>query len=279
MSRVLFFLTALLLLATGVSAQLPVSADASYLIGPRDRLQIRVVELPELNSDVEVGAEGTITLPVIGAVSAGGLTVDLLAERIRNRLQNEGLRRATVSVAVTSLRTEPVRVLGAVMNPGPVQIPGRTQLLDVLLQVGGLGETHSNRIRIRRQADNGLSDQVEVSVDDLIMRADARVNLPIFPGDLIHVPAAEKVEIHLLGEVKTTGTLEFLSTDRVTLLTAIARAGGLTDTASNRIRILRRDADGKQDEITVDYRGVLGGNDADIELLDGDIVLVKESFF
>lgn len=255
------------------------SAVGSYRIGPRDRLTIRVEELPNLDSEQQVADDGTITLATIGSIEVRGLTEAELANRIRERLLAEGLRRATVTATVNEYRSQPVSVLGAVARPGNHVIPGRSTLIDVLLDAGGMSDQAGSKILVRRRAANGLTDQVEVSVDDLFLAGDPNVNLPIYAGDLIHVLPVQEMAIHFLGEVATAGTLTFRDDKRVTLLTAIARAGGLTETASNKLVIKREDENGQRFEINVDYRKLLNGKIPDIELQDGDLIVVKESFF
>lgn len=255
------------------------SALGSYRIGPRDRLTVRVQELPNLDSEQQVADDGTITLSIVGSIEVRGLTEAELADRIRERLLAEGLRRATVTATVNEYRSQPVSVLGAVARPGNHVIPGRSTLIDVLLDAGGMTEQAGSKILVRRRAGNGLSDQVEIQTDDLFLAGDPKVNLPIYAGDLIHVLPVQEISIHFLGEVATAGTLTFRDNKRVTLLTAIARAGGLTETASNKLVIKREDEDGQRFEIDVDYRKLLNGKIPDVELQDGDLIVVKESFF
>ena len=255
------------------------SGLGSYRIGPRDRLTVRVEELPNLDSEQQVADDGTITLSIIGSIEVRGLTEAELAKRIRERLLAEGLRRATVTVTVNEYRSQPVSVLGAVTRPGNHVIPGRSTLIDVLLDAGGMTEQAGSKILVRRRAANGLTDQVEIQTDDLFLAGDPKVNLPIYAGDLIHVLPVQEISIHFLGEVATAGTLTFRDNKRVTLLTAIARAGGLTETASNKLVIKREDEDGQRFEINVDYRKLLNGKTPDVELQDGDLIVVKESFF
>ncbi|HEX6201366.1 MAG TPA: hypothetical protein VF100_00100, partial [Thermoanaerobaculia bacterium] len=76
-----------------------------------------------------------------------------------------------------------------------------------------------------------------------------------------------------------TGAMEVPSTAGVTLLTVIARAGGLSERASPRITVRRRGADGLMNELRAHYKRILEGRDPDLELVDGDIVVVAESFF
>ncbi len=140
-------------------------------------------------------------------------------------------------------------------------------------------DNRGNTIYIRRRAENGLNDQIEVDVDALMLGNDPRLDIPIFANDVINVPPAVQITIYLLGEVQNQGALEFENTRRVTLLTAISQAGGLSDRASEKITIRRTQADGSVREIVVDYKRIVGGRDVDLELEDGDVIVVKESFF
>lgn len=252
--------------------------EASYRIGPRDQVLIRVVEMPELTKEYEVEEDGTIELPVIGQVDARGDTEAQLARKVRDQLLSEGLRRATVSVRVTGFKSRPVSVLGAVAQPGNQFVPRQSTLLEVLLSVGGLSPENSGRVEVRRRAANGLADQVEIQLKDLLELGDPAVNIPIFGGDVIFVPAARQIRVSFLGEVKNPGVQTFNANKPVQLLTAIATVGGLTENAAKKILVRRRQG-GEVTEIVVHYRRVLEGRDQDLELLDGDLVIVKESFF
>ena len=255
-------------------------ASARYRIGPRDVLRIAVDEAPSLPPEYTVAEDGSIGLEPIGKVKAEGLTEDELKVAIQGLLLKQGLRKATVTVTVTVFRSRPVLVLGAVVTPGNQTTSGSTRLMEVLLAAGGLSPEHGPTVQVRRQADNGLADQVTVAVEDLIETLDPDVNLPILAGDVIHVASARPLTVHLLGAVKTVGSLTFKNTDRVSVLTAIARAGGLADTASRKIAIKRKDPQtGRLDEQLVDFRRILDGKDPDVDLQDGDVLVAKESFF
>ncbi|MEM6794319.1 MAG: polysaccharide biosynthesis/export family protein [Acidobacteriota bacterium] len=261
------------------AAALEAQETGRYRIGPRDQLQIRVEELPNLDSEQQVADDGTITLAVIGVVRASGLSESELAARIRDRLIDEGLRRASVAVIVSEYRSRPVALMGAVTQPGNHSVPGRSTLLEVLLSAGGLSAGHGPIVQVRRRADNGLTDQVTIPVRDLVELGDPKVNIPIFAGDLINVPPAKDTVINILGAVASVGSHTFTGNQRVTLLTAIARAGGLADAASNKISIKRQDESGTLKEIVVDFKRLLAGKVPDPELQDGDLIVVKESFF
>lgn len=271
-------------------AALPALAQASarnpsYRIGPKDLVAVQVFEVPELNVERRVTEDGKINLPLIGDVAASGLTENELAARLKNLLESKYVQRASTSVEVREFRSKPIAVIGAVRQPGNLAFSGRWTLLEAITAAGGLAENHGNVIYVLRRADDGLSDQVAIDANDLMVHADPKANLPIYANDLINVPATVEVTVYCLGEVGKPGAIVFKSTDRITLLAAIARAGGLTDRASKRLSIRRAGKRGASQpaaqpaEQTVDYKRILAGRDADVELHEGDVVVVKESFF
>jgi polysaccharide export outer membrane protein len=274
---VLAVLVCAVLLAAPARAQAP--AGAGYRIGPKDLIEIRVFEVPELNIERRVSEEGTINLPLIGDVPVQGLTDVELSDRLKALLESKYVQRASVAVQIREFRSKPISVLGAVKQPGNLALSGRWTLLEAISAAGGLTDDHGDKIYVLRRADNGLSDQISITVDDLMVRADPNANVPIFANDIINVPAKVEVTVFCLGQVAHPGAVAFQSTERITLLTAVARAGGLTDRASNSIQIKRRDHNGRDLELEANYRRIVSGKDPDVPLQSGDVVIVKESFF
>lgn len=290
MRSALLLLATLSLAAAGAARAQTTSPDPGYRIGPKDLLRIVVYEVPELNVERRVGENGLVNLPLVGDFQAAGLTADELALRLQQLLESKYLQtgRASANVEVREFLSAPIAVLGAVNRPGPLAFPGRSTLLEAITQAGGLAPAHGGRIHVLRRAANGLSDQVVIDADALMVRADPKVNIPIYANDLISVPAAVEVTVYCLGEVANPGAITFRSTERVTLLAAIARAGGLGERAASRILIKRAAPAGvsgsspgtsKAGELFVDYKRILAGKDPDVPLEPSDIVVVKESFF
>jgi polysaccharide export outer membrane protein len=267
----------LALLSTAGAAE--TTKATGYRIGARDLVDIRVFEMPELNGKVRVSEDGTISLPPLGDLGVAGQTESEVAAALKTLLESKYAQRATVEVKVEEFRSRPISVIGAVKVPGAMAFSGRWTVLEALTAVGGVAENHGNKLYVLRRADNGLSDQIAIDLDDLLERADPRVNLPLLANDLINVPAAVEVTIYCLGEIARPGGVPFKSTERITLIAAIARAGGLTDRASKQIVIKRAAAPAGTPQIVADYKRILAGKDADVELHAGDVVVVKESFF
>lgn len=251
-----------------------------YRIGPRDVVAIEVFEEARLNGEFRVNEDGTIRLPLVGNVTAEGLTEEELAARLKEVIEAQLLQRASVTADVKEFRSRPISVLGAVRQPGSLkEYSGRLTLIEAITAAGGLSGAQGTSVHVLRRAPNGLTDQVTIPIDELLVRADPDVNIPIFANDLINVPPAQDVTVYLLGEVAGAGAITFKSTERVTLLAAIARSGGLSERASNKIRLQRRSPDGTVEEIVVRYKQLLAGEVPDPVLRQGDVIIVKESFF
>lgn len=268
-----FAMLFLALSATSLSAQ-----TTDYRIGPKDLLEIRVIEIPELNVERRVNDSGILSLPLVGEINVSGLAATEVRDRLERVLRERYVNRANVSVVVKEFANKPVSVLGAVMRPGSLNISGRFTLLQAISAAGGLAPNAGKRIFILRTKDNGQTETIEIRTDDLMQRSSTSWNLPVFPSDVVNIPAKRTVTVFVMGEVKNPGALDFDADDRLTLLTALAKAGGLSDRASKKITVKRRAEDGRDSESVVNYNRVVSGKDRDPELHSDDVVIVKSSF-
>ncbi len=253
--------------------------SGDYPVGPKDLLDIRVFEIPELNLERRVTDAGTIDLPLLGDFSVAGLTASQVRDKLEKMLTAKYLNRANVSVVVKEFGSKPISMVGAVQKTGSLNLAGQWTLLQAISAAGGLTERAGKTIYVMRRSDNGLSDTMAISVDDLLHGGSAKWNIPLQPGDIVNVEAKRSVRVFCLGAVKSPGALDLDADDRITLLSVIAKAGGFTDKASSKVRIKRRGPDGKDTELVVNFSRVVSGKDPDPPLKADDIVIVKESFF
>ncbi|MCP4896391.1 MAG: hypothetical protein GY906_05395 [bacterium] len=277
--RLLLLLVPLLFFVPTLAGAEDEDATVGYRIGPKDLLEIKVFEVPDLNIELRVEENGAIRLPLLGDLDVEGMTPNQVADRVRTKLEARYVQQASVTVEVREYRSRPISVIGAVREPGPLALSGRWTLLEAIAASGGLTEDHGNMIYVMRRAESGLTDQLAIDLDQLMVYANPDLNIPVYAGDLINIPATVEVTVFCLGEVRRPGALTFRSTERMTLLAALARAGGLTDRASNKILIRRRDATGREVEIEVNYKRIVTGKQPDPDLQRDDVVVVKESFF
>lgn len=272
-----FLAIALVVLASPLAAQ-PLTGE--YRIGPRDLLEIKVLELPELNVERRVGDSGSVALPLVGDVPVAGLTAAESADRLSSILTAKYVNRANVTIVIKEFTNKPISVVGAVQKAGSLNVSGKWDLLQAISAAGGLRPDAGKKIYVLRRSDNGLTDRLEIATDDLFVNPAPKWNVTIYPSDVVNIPARAAVRVFCLGEVRSPGALDFNSDDRITLLSVIAKAGGLTDRAARgSIRIKRRGPDGKDTEIVVNYKRIVSGKDPDPTLKGDDVVVVKESFF
>ena len=59
---------------------------SDYRVGPLDLLEVSVFQVPDLNRTVRINTSGQISLPLIGAIRAGGKTVTELEAEIAAKL-------------------------------------------------------------------------------------------------------------------------------------------------------------------------------------------------
>ena len=102
--------------------------SGKYRCGPGDRLQVKVFEVEDLSGEVVIAADGSLRLPLIGAVEAGGLTPTEIEARLRGLYAEGLLRNPQIQVSVVEYGSQPVSVLGAVNSPGIYQLRGRRSL-------------------------------------------------------------------------------------------------------------------------------------------------------
>lgn len=250
-----------------------------YRLGPRDVLEIKVLEIPELNVDRRVSDQGAIDLPMVGAFPVSGLTAAEVKERLEVTLRSRYVNHANVSIVIKDYANKPVSIVGAVQKPGFLNVSGKWDLLQAISAAGGLSPNAGRRIYVIRRNPNGLSETLEISVDDLMTKASGTWNVAIYPSDVVNIPVKTIVKVYVLGEVRTPGAHEFSSDDRLSVLSVIAKAGGLTERAAKKVLIKRRDIAGKEIQIFADYNRIVSGRAPDAEIKPDDVVVINASFF
>jgi polysaccharide export outer membrane protein len=253
-------------------------ASAQTAVGPRDILDIKVVEDPSINARVTVSEDGNVTLPLLGKVFVSGLAPLELEARVKNALEAGYLNRATVSVQVVEYGSKPISVLGSVVRPGSINVSGNINLIQAITQAGGLSTGYGKQLYVLRTGQNGLSEQISIDIVDLMVNGNPDLNLPLAPNDVINVPMDLPLTIYVLGEVMRPGDVKFRSSQTPTLLQALAAAGGPTDRAGRTV-IVKRQVNGQEETITLNYRDILSGKRNDLMLQDNDTVYLKESVF
>lgn len=264
--------------ALAVHAQELPALNTDSPLGPRDVIEVKVLEDSTMSGRLVVTDDGQIVLNVVGKVLVAGLTASQVESKLKTLLEADYLAKATVSVQVVELASKPISVIGAVVRPGRIGATGYTTLIQAITQAGGLAAGHGSEIYVLRTGRNGLSEQVAIDIDELMVQGNPDLNIPLAPNDLVNVPLDTPITIYLMGEVMRPGKAQFRRSQTPTLLQALADAGGPTDRASRTV-IIKRHVDGKEQSIVVNFRDIIRGNRPDEVLHDNDTIVVREALF
>jgi polysaccharide export outer membrane protein len=246
-------------------------------IGARDVIEVKVYQDPNLYTKTTVTDDGRINMPLIGKVEVSGLTPSEAETRIKGLLEKY-INKPDVSVTVVEAESKPISVIGAVMRPGRIGITGNITLIQAITQAGGLAGGYGRTLYVLRTAANGLTEQIGIDIDDLMVNGNPDLNLPLRANDVINVPIDAVINIYVLGEVMRPGSVQFRRSQTPTLLQVLAAAGGPTDRASKHV-ILKRVVAGAEKTFRYDFKKIIDGRQNDVVLLDGDRIVFAESFF
>ncbi len=251
--------------------------DISYTIGPGDLIDIKVFNVPELNITVRVSGNGMITLPLIGNIRADGLTRSQLEKLLSSKLEKNYLKNAQVTVFIKEYHSKMVSVIGAVKKPGSYELYGEKTILELISLSGGFTQDASRKIIIIRKLKKGNSISLSIDVDELMLKGDPKLNVPLKAGDIINIPAVSHMNIYIFGEVKNPGHIEMIRDGDITLLRAIAQAGGFTGRARKGSVLVKRRVKGKEIKVKINVKSILRGKKPDFILKNNDIIHVPES--
>lgn len=295
---------------TSTTPNILVSPDEDYVIGPRDVIEIKVDDAPELSLTASVNADGTFLMPYLKRVKAGGKRTEDLSKEIADGLRGKYLKDPNVLVSVKQFNSRAFFILGAARRPGVYQIEGRPSLIKLITVAGGLAENHGSiafilhEVKREPGSDPGQAANPNSAIaeahDALPKTADANADAePEFvvrtinisnlfrgvvpkdremilePGDIVNIPIADV--FFVAGEVNAPGS--FPLSEGTTLRQAVALSQGLTmNAAAGKCVIFRQNqATGQRQEIAVDVGAVMKGKGEDVTILANDIVIVPNS--
>lgn len=237
-----------------------------YIVGPDDVLEISVYDHPEMTCTVRVDGKGGVILPLLDEVKVEGLTIGMLSQKITELLADGYIINPQVNVFVKGFREQKAVILGQVLTPGLYEIRPKTTLLELISMAGGLTKEAGETVTLKREGLDG-SVEKKIDLDKLVDQGDTSLNVSILDGDKVFI--AKAGIFYVTGEVKKPDSYKYQ--DDLTLIKAIAMAGGFTDIASpNSVNIVRK-VEGKEK--------VLKRVDMDTAIKPEDVVVVPESFF
>jgi polysaccharide biosynthesis/export protein len=294
----------------------PTNAESQFALGPGDLLKVSVPEIPQLKDrDVRVSEESTIALPLVGEINVSGMSEQDLRNELAKRV-SKYMYHPQVEVFLQHTENRQVAVIGAVKVPGRYTLSSRSDtIMTMISHAGGLSDESSTRIILIPAGDgptkgqSALPDQPSAqtppdmrlaaadptkvspvsmnqdSADALALRMMSRrviintvnasqqryLEIPAMPGDVIIVPAAGEVTVQ--GWVDKGGS--FKIDPGMTAMGAIAAAGGAM--FSGHATLLREQDDGRKIQIPLDLSKIKSGEEPDVQVQSGDVVVVERS--
>jgi len=225
-------------------------------LGPGDAIRVTVFQQPDLTTEARITERGTITVPLVGEVKVAGMSLAAAGKQIAGEFERgKFLKKPQVNVALTTLRSRQVSVLGEVGRPGRYALDDTSsRLADVIAAAGGITPAGADTVTVQR---DGKEHKVRV----------LRQGFDLKGGETIYVERAPVFYIY--GEVGRAGA--YRVEPNMTVMHAIAAGGGISPRGSDRRLKLRRvGTDGKVVEMDAKLRDIVKPD---------DVIFVKEALF
>jgi polysaccharide export outer membrane protein len=261
-----------------------------------------------------VAADGTVLVPLIGAVPVGGLEPVAAEQRIAHAAIERGIyRQPYVTLEVTEPAVNRVTVIGAVAKPGVVELPrGACDLASALAAAGGLSKEAGTQVEILHHNASpflAASPAGSAGSEDQQIRLAAHTEPfgapPIALGpspprtsridlaqagsesheyrrlddrDVVMVLPEEKRIIHVTGLVRKPDQFEVPMNEDMRVLDAIAMAGGTTSPVADKVFVIRQLANMPEPVvIKVSIASAKLDGTENLRLASGDLVSVEST--
>ncbi len=248
--------------------------DSLYIVGPGDVFLIQLYGMVEQPLLVEVLPEGVVSIPQVGVVRLGQITLVDAKNKIRDALMTR-VRDRAIDVSLAQIRTFKVSVTGGVEQPGVVVVSAADRVTEAIALAGGLQAKASRRnIQLIKEVDTTHAD-----LDFFNASGNVSLNPYLNEGHVVFVPVVSdsfnKIEIY--GAVNAPGKFEFRAGDRISDLVTLG-FGLAEDADVSNAELVRfiGDDKGKQ-SISVDLNAITVNvnSEVNIELKPDDRVFVR----
>lgn len=257
-----------------------------------------------------VNDAGAISLVNIGEVPVRGLDLPTAESAIAAACIQRGIYRSPqVTVSMKKQRTNTVRVLGAVKNQGPVNLPrGSSDLFTALVAAGGLTDDAGVIVDVRNpsaaspiQPDRiaggfGNSADIALTGHSQSLPVGSRSAPSAFRVDLVsatkgiggthilqdnatvYVERRDPDAIRVIGLVKKENRYEYPVGEELRVLDAIALANGTSNKGANKVYVVRQlPGQSQPSVIQTSIRGAKRDPALNMKLAPGDIVSVEQT--
>ena len=145
-----------------------------YHLGVGDKLAITVFDEDSLSGDFTVAADGTLSVPLIGALDVVDMTPAELTKELTARLADGYLREPKVTVEVQSYR--PYFILGEVRSPGQYPYASGLTAINAIAAAQGFTPRGSESVVFIRKFGSAEETAYRLTPE-----------LRVWPGDTIRI--------------------------------------------------------------------------------------------
>ena len=246
-----------------------------YRLQRNDSISVTMFQEEGMSRSALIGKSGSISFPLIGSVDLVGLTVPELEQKLVDLYKKDYFVDPKISVIITSYATKSVIVSGGVTRPGAVPYPdeGIISLAQAIAASGGITEMgDTNRITIVRKKGGSMVTTMNQAGE-----------VELLPGDtaLVHMLPMNQVILTatISGEVNRQGEIQLPASGKLDILSAIAKAGGLSRIANKKDATLRRFTPEGYTVEEINIKDITSGKAPMLFIREGDILVIKESRF
>jgi polysaccharide export outer membrane protein len=159
-----------------------------YILHPGDVVQVKVYQEEDLTSVSRVGRDGSISMPLVGAINVGSNSLERAAMIVRDLLAKDYLVNPQVTVSVMEFAKRRFTVLGQVQRPGTYDMPpdAAVSLLQAIATAGGYTRIGNSR-KITVQRTVGAENKVFKLDAEAMTKDKNERGFEIVPDDVIVV--------------------------------------------------------------------------------------------
>jgi polysaccharide export outer membrane protein len=161
-------------------------SGSDYVIGADDSLHISVWKEPDLSETLPVRPDGKISMPLLGDVTAAGMTPTTLGDSISEKLK-KFIADPRVTVVVEAMNSRRIFVTGEVAHPGAMPLLPHMTVLQALASAGFTQFAKLKGIYLLRN-ESGAQTKLAFNYKDVVRGKHPEENIELRPGDTVVVP-------------------------------------------------------------------------------------------
>ncbi len=166
-----------------------------YLLNIGDEIEVKFYYHTELNERTIIRPDGKISLLLVDAVKADGLTPEQLDEELTS-LYSRKLERVDLTVIVRGYASQNAFVDGEINRPQPIPLRGNVTLVQAIIAAGGPKETaQMERVLLIRPLNEEKIKVFEIDLQSPEMWA--KNNVLLKPLDIIYVPKTSIAKVNI----------------------------------------------------------------------------------